>query len=126
MQTETSPQGILENGNAKAPERFIRKGSFDDVLAVVEGAFDTNASNIFVRYGGHLPFLDLAYASLREHDEAIHVLFPTKAVDRGGTCLLETWMQTYTYTRSWVRSHARVVARIDEPKSVPSVFFVLG
>lgn len=68
------------------PERLVRKGSLDDVLAVVERPLDADAVNVFVRNGGHLPLLDLANAALREHNEAVNVRLAPEPVDGGRTC----------------------------------------
>ena len=69
-----------------SPEGFVSEGGLDDVLAVIEGSLDTDAVDVGVGDGGHLPLLNLANPAFWEHDEAVHVLLAAQTVNGGRAC----------------------------------------
>ncbi len=64
-------------------EGEVGKEPLDDVLAVVEGAVNSQIVDIPVEHGGHLQRLDRAYASVRVQHEEAQALTAAQTLDRG-------------------------------------------
>jgi hypothetical protein len=52
----------------------ISEKRLNNILAVIEGALDSNTVHIWVENTGHLQLLNLGNPAFRKKDEALHVL----------------------------------------------------
>ena len=64
------------------PEGSVVEASFDDGLAVVEGASERNVVDVRVGHCDHLKLLGPRCASLGVHDEALDVRLASQAMNR--------------------------------------------
>jgi len=75
--------GVDRAQPAGIAERQIVEEILDDVLAIVEGAFDSQVADVIVQHRGHLAFLHRADPALRVHHEDADARAAAHAVDRG-------------------------------------------
>ena len=65
----------------------IRKQSLDNILAIVEGAFDSEIVHIGIKHTGHLRLLNRANFALGEKDEHRDILLAAETIDSGRTSI---------------------------------------